>query len=84
MQHENQTVKLSSEWKSLKKFQKQKLYKIDTKLKTCTYIQNKLIFRIPWWGILRYCLCFHKKNKLVNWARQVRDVSQSFSFVVQL
>ena len=63
---------------------KYKLYKIHTKLKTCIYMQNKLIFRLPRWGILRYCSCFHQKDKFVNWARQVRHVGQSFSLVVQL
>ena len=43
------------------------LYKNCTKLKTCTYI-------------LRYCLCFHQKDKFVNWACQVRHVSESFFF----
>ena len=45
---------------------------------------NKLIFRLPRWEILRYCLCFNQKDEFVHWTRQVRHVSQSFSFVVQL
>ena len=45
---------------------------------------NKLIFRLPRWGILRYCLRFNQKDEFVNWARQVRHVSESLSLVVQL
>ena len=81
---------MKMKWEIVKRLQiaqeisKYKLYKIHTKLKTCINMQNKLIFRLPRWGILRYCLCFNQKDEFVNWARQVRHVSESPSLVVQL
>ena len=61
-----------------------KIVQNSHKIKNMYFYTNKLIFRLPRWGILRYCSCFHQKDKFVNWACQVRHIGQSFSFVVQL